>query len=101
MFATIFNLLINLLATIVQIICTPINTIITNTLPSVSSWITNASNGLNTIVGYMRWAIGILPPIVIEMISFILLVEVAKHTIFKSTHVLSKIWTIIQKIKFW
>lgn len=101
MFTALFNIIINLLASIIQIVCWPINSIITTTMPNVSSWITNATSSINTIISYMRWAIGILPPIVIEMIAFILLVEIAKHTIFKSTHILSKIWTIIQKIKFW
>lgn len=101
MFAAIMNGLINLLATLIQLICTPVNLIVTNALPGVSDFITRASNSIIDIVGYMEWAIGIIPPILIEVIAFILLCEVAKHTIFSSSHILSKVWVVLQKIKFW
>lgn len=101
MFATIFNLLINLLATIIQIVCAPINAIVTTALPDVGNAISQATSGLSNIVSSMSWGLGLLPPIVIEMLSFIILCEIAKHTIFTSTHVLSKVWVVLQKVKFW
>lgn len=101
MFAALMNGLINLLATFIQIICTPVNLIVTNALPGVSDFITKASTSIITIVGYMEWAIGIIPPILLEVFSFILLCEVAKHTIFTSSNVLAKVWVVLQKIKFW
>lgn len=101
MFATLFNLIINLLATLIQLICTPVNAIVATALPDVSNWLITASNGLVNIVNSMTWAIGLIPPAVKEVIAFVLVVEIAKHTIFMSTHVLTKVWTVMDKIKFW
>lgn len=101
MFATLFNLIINLLATLIQLICTPVNAIVAAALPNVSNWLITASNGLVNIVNSMTWAVGLVPPAIKEVIAFILVVEIAKHTIFMSTHVLTKVWVVMDKIKFW
>lgn len=45
MFKLIINLVINLLASAVQLIMTPINALITATLPSISSQILQVTNG--------------------------------------------------------
>lgn len=101
MFAALMNGLINLLATVIQLICWPINQLISAALPDVSTWVTNAANGLNVIVSSMGWALGIIPPGIKEIIAFMIVVEIAKHTIFRSTDMLIKVWGVLQKIKFW
>ena len=101
MFATLFNILINMLATLIQIICTPINALISSTLPDFNNWLITTSNGLVNIVNSMTWAVGLIPPYIREIFAFIILVEIAKHTIYLSTNTLVKIWIILDKIKFW
>lgn len=101
MFKALFNIILDMLASVIQIICWPINSVITSTLPDISSKILSVTNTLNTIFDSMTWALGLLPPIVIETLLFILAVEIAKHTIFVSTHMLIKVWNVFQKIKFW
>lgn len=101
MFQAIFNGIINLLATVIQIIVWPVNQIIVNLLPDLSAQISQVSDGLNTLFNGMGWALGFLPPGVLVVITFIITVEIAKHTIYVSTHTLIKVWNVFQKIKFW
>ena len=101
MFKALFNIIIDLLATVIQIVVWPINTVISNTLPDLSDKILSVTNTLNSVFDSITWGLGILPNILVETLLFILLIEIAKHTIFVSTHTLIKVWNILQKIKFW
>lgn len=101
MFKLFITLLINLLASIVQLVMTPFNAIIRATLPSISTQILQVTNGIPGIINYLNYGLGLIPPGIIGVLTFILTCEIAKHTIFTSTHVLLKVWNIIQKIKFW
>lgn len=101
MFKALLNILINLVATIIQIICWPINSLISAALPDMSNKIILITNTFNSVFDSITWAIGLIPAPILEVLLFVLLVEVAKHTIFVSTHVLVKVWNVFQKIKFW
>lgn len=101
MFKILFNGIINLLATVIQIIVWPVNQIIVNLLPDLSDKLSEVSSGINTLFNGMGWALGLLPPGVLGVLTFILSVEIAKHTIYLSTHTLIKVWNVFQKIKFW
>lgn len=101
MFKAIFSGIINLLATVIQIIVWPINQIIVNLLPDLSDQISQVSSGINTLFNGIGWSLGLLPPGVLAVLTFILTVEIAKHTIYLSTHTLIKVWNVLQKIKFW
>lgn len=101
MFKALFGLIIDLLATVIQIICWPVNQLIVATLPDVSDKITAVTNTLNGIFDSITWGLGLLPPIVVETLLFIVTIEIAKHTIYVSTHTLIKVWNVLQKIKFW
>lgn len=101
MFKILFDIIINMLATLVQIIVWPINQIITAALPDLSAQILNVTNTLNSVFDSITWALGLVPTPVIVVLLFIVGVEIAKHTIFVSTHNLVKIWNLFQKLKFW
>lgn len=101
MFKALFNIIINLVATVVQLITFPLNAIIVQALPDFSNKITEVTETLSSVFSSMFWAIGLLPTPIIITLLFILSVEIAKHTIYISTHTLIKVWAIIQKIKFW
>lgn len=101
MFKALFKLIFNLLATIIQLVCYPLNLAITNALPDLTNKITQVTNSINDIFSTLTWALGLIPDVLVETLLFIVSVEIAKHTIFVSTHTLTKIWTIIQKLKFW
>ena len=101
MIQAIFTFLLNLIATLVQLVVFPINLVITNTLPDLSLKIIEVSDVLSTIFDTISWALGLLPSSVIITLVFIIGVEIGKHTIFTSTHALLKAWNVLQKIKFW
>lgn len=101
MFKLIFNGIINLLATVIQIVVWPVNAIIVNALPDLTTQINQVSSGINTLFNGMGWSLGLLPPGILGVLIFILTVEIAKHTIYLSTHTLIKVWNVFQKIKFW
>ncbi len=101
MFKIMFNLMINMIATVIQIIVWPINEIISNTLPDISSKVLEVTGVFSTIFSSMSWALGLIPQPLLTTIIFIIGVEIAKHTIFRSTHLLINVWNVFQKIKFW
>ena len=94
-------MIIGMLATVIQIIVWPINTIITSLLPDFSNGILQVTSTLNSVFDSMTWALGLLPSIVIVTLSFVLTCEIAKHTIWKSTQAVTTVWAVLQKIKFW
>lgn len=101
MFKALFNIILSLVATTIQIVVWPINQLITATLPSLSDKITQASTSIGSVFNSIAWAIGLVPPQIITVLLFIVTVEIAKHTIYISTHALIKAWEVLQKIKFW
>ena len=101
MFKAFFNIIINMLATIIQIVCWGPNQLISATLPDLSAKITFVTENIGSIFNSISWGLGLLPTAVVEVLLFIVLVEIAMHTIFKSTHGLIKVWNVLQKIKFW
>lgn len=101
MFKALFNIMLNMVASIIQIIVWPINQLITTTLPDISEKILQVTNVFSTIFDCITWGLGLFPNSVLAVLLFILSVEIAKHTIFKSTHMLLKVWNTFQKIKFW
>lgn len=101
MFKALFNIIINLLATVIQIAVLPINTIITNTMPDLSSKISEVISTINSVFTSISWALSLVPPQIISTLLFILTIEIAKHTIYVSTHTLIKVWNLFQKLKFW
>ena len=101
MFKALFNIIINLLATVIQIAVLPINAIITSALPDLSDKITEVTNTFNSVFTSISWALSLVPPQIISTLLFILTIEIAKHTIYVSTHTLIKIWNLFQKLKFW
>lgn len=101
MFKILFSIIINLVGSLVQLVCLPINAVITAALPDLSSKLLQVNNVITNVFDNLSWALGLIPPAITEVILFILTVEIAKHTIYISTHTLLKIWNIVQKIKFW
>lgn len=101
MFKLLFNGITGILANLLSVICWPINQVITGILPDFSDKLTYITDNLSSIFSGLTWAISILPPVIVTTLLFILTLEVAKHTIFTSTHSLVKVWNLIQKIKFW
>ncbi len=101
MFKALFNIIINMLASVIQIAVLPINLIITNAMPDLSSKINEVTSTINSAFTSISWALSLVPPQIISTLLFILTIEIAKHTIYVSTHTLIKVWNLFQKLKFW
>lgn len=101
MFTGLIDIILNILSTVVQLVVLPINLLIVNTLPVLTIKINEVITALNSVFDSITWAIGVVPAPIIVTLLFILSVEIAKYTIYISTHALVKLWLIIQKVKFW
>lgn len=101
MFKALFNIIINMLASIVQIVVWPLNQLVSNLFPDLSSQILQVTNTLNTVFDAITWPLGLLPSSVITVLLFIIGIEIIKHTIYISTDKLLKVWNLFQKLKFW
>ena len=87
--------------TLVQIICLPINALFENIFPDFSEKLTLINNGLTVAYRGLSFAINIIPPMVREVIAFIITIELAMLVVMRSTHMTSKVWSMLQKLKFW
>ena len=101
MFKALMNGLLNLLGTVVQIICLPVNTLISSLLPDLSDKISEITGLFSTIFSSITWALGLIPQPVLTALSFIITIEIIKHSIYMGTHLVLKVWGVLQKIKFW
>lgn len=101
MIQLILNIFLTLVSTVVQIISYPINVLLDEFFPSFTNTIANVTSTLNTVFDAITWGLGIVPSAIINVLLFIIVVEIAKHTIFLSTHILLRLWNIFQKVKFW
>lgn len=101
MIQLLFNSLIKLLTGLVKILVLPLNLLISTTLPNIATHITTTTNTITQFFTNLAWPLSIVPIGILNTLAFILLIEIAKHTIYISTHALIKMWNIFQKIKFW
>ena len=101
MFKALFNIIINLLATIVQLVLYPLNAVVENLLPDLTDRITYITSNVSSIFDNASWFVNILPPITREVIFFAVSVLIVKYSIYIGTHAVIKIWNLFQKLKFW
>lgn len=101
MFATLFNLIFNLLATLVQIVLFPINNIVDSLLPDLTDKITYLNNNMPALFNNINWFINILPSYTRTVLLFAIEIMIVKYTIYISTHAVIKVWNLFQKLKFW
>ena len=99
--SSFFNFLLTIVMTIIQLICAPLNALFNNVFPNFSEKISMISEALNIAYTNISWAIGILPPMVRETLLFIFTVELSILLIMRSSHMTAKVWSILQKLKFW
>lgn len=101
MIQAIFRFLINLLATVIQLVVWPLNAIFSATMPNIASKITEVGTSIGDLFAGMNWALGLIPTPLLQTLTFILGIEIAKHTIFANSYMITKVWLVLQKIKFW
>lgn len=97
----LFSFILEIVMTLVQIICLPLNLLFENVFPDFSTQLTTINSALTTAYTGLSWAISIIPPTVRTVLLFIFTVELSILVIMRSTALTSKVWKILQKIKFW
>lgn len=97
----LFNLILELVATVIQIVVLPLNLAVTALLPDVSQSITNTLSGFTQLFTHLGWAINILPETFIDILLVILGIRLAVYIIGNNTMRLVRVWNLLQKIKFW
>lgn len=101
MIEKIFNVIINLLGSLVQLICFPINMIIVNLMPDLSLNIVEINNNLGTLFDSISWGLGLIPDILKATLILIVSMEIVRFNIYISTKGILAVINIIKKLKFW
>ncbi len=96
-----FNLILTLLATVLQVILLPVNSLFNNVFPSLTQNINNVVNGFSQAMSQIGWVLSLIPQPVKTSILLIFTIEVSIIVIMKSTRLTAKLWKLLQKIKFW
>lgn len=97
----LFNFILKIVMSIVQLICLPLNALFSNVFPSFDNYIEIINNGLNSAFSGLSWAISIIPPMVRQVLLFIFTIELSIVLIMRSTKLTARVWNILQKLKFW
>ena len=98
----LMNVIMKLVSTIVDIVLIPINALISGIFPDFSSAITNFTSFVNNYIGStIGYFSSILPPITRGIIGLWLTFLVTYYGVVWSYSLITKIYNVIQKIKFW
>lgn len=97
----LFNFILTIVMSIIQLICLPLNALFSGIFPDFSDKLTMIDEALTVAYSSLSWAVSIIPPMVRSVMLFIFTIELSMLVIMKSTHMTSKVWKILQKLKFW
>lgn len=102
MINAILNGILNMITSVVGIILTPLNNLITSLFPDFSGAITNFTNMINTYLGGgLAYASSFIPPLTKSMLLLWFTFLLTYYGVIFSYSVITKVWDIIQKVKFW
>lgn len=99
--SALFNFILGLIATTIQIVVWPLNSVLSNALPDLSQALVAVSNGFTTLFGIFDWVLDLVPPVLLWTFAFCYGLRLTVTTLSISTHTLVKVWNLFQKIKFW
>lgn len=97
----LFNFILTIIMSIVQLICLPLNALFSGIFPDFSEKLSMIDEALTVAYSSLSWAVSIIPPMVRSVMLFIFTIELSMLVIMKSTHMTAKVWKILQKLKFW
>lgn len=102
MIKAIINGIMKLVTSILNIVLLPVNTLIANIFPDMSSAINTFTTFItNYVGGSLAYFSSILPPITRNIIVIWLTFLITYYGVVWSYTLIMKIWNVIQKIKFW
>ena len=98
----IFKVLFSIIKKIVEIFLIPVNLLIVNLFPDLSSIISTFNSAINQLIGgTLGYFATILPPITKNIILLWLGILISYYTIIFSFHLIMKVIAIIKAIKIW
>lgn len=101
----IFKALLTLIANIVSIFMSPINTLVSTAFPdltyNVGLFRTYVGYLVQDCINYFNWFLYIFPQSIRNLIVLYLSILVIKYTVTLSVHLIVKVITIIKAIKIW
>ena len=101
MIKAILNGLLTLLQAIIGIVLTPIDALMSNLWPDLANYILGAETLLANIGNGIAFVANFMPPLFKGLVILTLTTLMYYYTILWSYTVISKAWSLIQKVKFW
>ena len=102
MIKALLNGILKMLTFVINLFLLPINALFNTLFPDMSSAIGNFNTFVNTYVGgTFTYVFSILPPIFRSVLVIWFTFLISYYTIQFTYKTSVKLWTIIQKIKFW
>lgn len=102
MFKALFNVLFSVIKGIVSVILAPINLLVANLVPDVSTMIGTFNTAVNTFfTNTLNYFFSMLPPHCRTFILLYLTFLVAYYTISFTVHGIVKVYKIIKAVKIW
>jgi len=97
----VFNFLMTMLVTVIQVITWPLNELITVAFPDFATSITETADSLGDMLTFIPYILSFLPPGILTLLIFMLGTEIALMYVFQSSFLVAKVWSILQRVKFW
>lgn len=98
----LFNVFFNIIKSIVNVVLTPINLIVANFFPNLTTIINSFNSALNLYLGGgLAYFFNLIPPTSRTLILLYLSILLAYYTGIFAYHIILKVFQIIQKIKIW
>lgn len=102
MIKAILNGLLSALSGVVSFLLTPVNALVENLFPDMANAIATFNNFVDTYLGAnLAYFFSMFPPIFKSLLVMFFTFCIAYYTVHFTYIALVKIFTIIQKVKFW
>lgn len=102
MINAILNGILKVITTLLNVFLLPINLLVDSLFPDMTEAISHFNNFVTTYLGSpLSYFFNLLPPIFKSIVLLWLTFLVSYYTIYYSYLGIIKIWSVIQKIKFW
>lgn len=102
MIKAILNGLLSALTGVVSFLLTPLNALVSNLFPNMATAIATFNNFVDTYLGSnLAYFFSMFPPTFKSLLVLFFTFCIAYYTVYFTYIALVKIFTIIQKVKFW
>lgn len=101
MIKALLNGLLAAITNLISVFCIPVDILMTAAFPDITSSISKAEAGITQLFSNISYALGFVPSSLIEALILILTLQVTFLGLMISYHGISRVFKVIQKIKFW